>query len=217
MEDLDLIHSKTRDAYNLAADKYHNLFHNEMSEKEFDRSLLDNFAGKLPKGSLICDAGCGPSAHIGRYLFDKGIDVIGVDISDRCIELASTLNPEMKFKCNDMAKMDFESNYFDAVISYYSIIHTPKSFVNKLFNEFYRILKPNGYLLLAVKIGTEEGIQSQLIGIDTEIYFSLFTLKEIMDYFKNAGFDLDFIEKRNPYDFEIKNERIFAIGQKLMI
>lgn len=215
MKEINIIHSKTRIAYNLAADKYHDLFQNEMYKKEFDRNLLNSFASRFSNGSLICDAGCGPSAHIGKYLLNKGLSVVGVDISDRCIELATSINPEMKFIRNDMADLEFESNYFDGIVSYYSIIHTPKRFVSILFDEFYRILKPNGYLLLAVKIGTEEGIQSQLIGIDTEIYNSLFTMKEIRDYFKNAGFNLDFVEKRNPYDFEIKNERIFAIGQKI--
>jgi len=42
--------SKTRKAYNLAAQKYHDLFHNEINE--------------------------------------MGLNVIGVDISDRCIEIA---------------------------------------------------------------------------------------------------------------------------------
>jgi len=32
---------------------------------------------------------------------------------------------------------------------------------------------------------------------------------------KEAGFFLEMIEKRNPYDFEISNERIFAIGKKV--
>jgi SAM-dependent methyltransferase len=215
MEKLENYHLKARNAYNLAADKYHELFHNEMNEKEFDRNLLNTFASKLPEGALICDAGCGPSAHIGKYLSDKGFTVIGVDISERCIEVASSFNPEMSFKCNDIAKMDFEDSIFDGIISYYSIIHTPKKFVNIFFNEFSRVLKPGGYLLVAVKVGEQEGILNQLIGIDTEIYFTLFTIEEIEEYFNKSSFKLDFIEKRNPYDFEIKNERIFAIGKKL--
>lgn len=214
METLDSIHSKTRNAYNLAADRYHELFHNEMNEKEFDRNLMDGFANRLKPGSLICDAGCGPSAHIGRYLFDKGINVIGVDISDRCIELATQNNPMMQFKCNDIVKMDFDDSIFDGIVAYYSIIHTPKRFVSLLFDEFFRVLKTNGYLLVAVKVGESEEMLTELIGIKTEIYFSLFTRKEIKGYFENSGFVIDSMEQRNPYDFEIKNERIFAIGKK---
>jgi len=53
------------------------------------------------------------------------------------------------------------------------------------------------------------------LGDKVENYMALFSEKEITNYYKEAGFLLEFIEKRNPYDFEISNERIFAIGKKL--
>jgi len=215
MEPLEHINSMTRQAYNLAAQKYHDLFHNEMKEKEYDRKLLDSFAARFNKDSLICDAGCGPSAHIGRYLFDKGINVVGVDISEKCVELAQLNNPEMKFECADIVNMPFDDNTFDGLISYYSIINTPKIYVSKLFNEFRRVLKPDGYLLAAVKAGTNEGYIDELLGVKTKIYSSLFTQEEIVAYFSQTGFLLEFFDRRNPYDFEINNERIFAVGKKV--
>ena len=48
-----------------------------------------------------------------------------------------------------------------------------------------------------------------------EIYMALFTEEDISNYYTEAGFVIEFIEKRNPYDFEISNERIFAIGKKV--
>lgn len=214
MDSLTEVHSKIRQAYNLAAQKYHELFHNEMNEKEFDRNLLDLFAERFKPGALICDAGCGPSAHIGRYLFDKGFNVSGVDISDKCIEIARSNNPQMHFERADMASMPFEDSSFDGVISYYSIIHTPKKDAGIFFREFNRILKPGGYILIAVKAGEKEGFISELLGIKTEIYFSLFTEEEISELLTQNGFSAEYIQRRNPYDFEISNERIFAVGKK---
>ena len=216
MKPLEYINSMTRQAYNLAAQKYHDLFHNEMNEKEYDRKLLDSFAVRFNKDSLICDAGCGPSSHIGKYLFDKGIKVTGVDISEKCVELARINNPEMKFECADIVNMPFDDNTFDGLISYYSIINTPKIYVNRIFAEFRRVLKPDCYLLVAVKAGTSEGYINDLLGIKARNYFSLFTQEEIVTYFSQAGFLLEFFDKRNPYDFEISNERIFAIGKKVL-
>jgi ubiquinone/menaquinone biosynthesis C-methylase UbiE len=214
MNNLEQVNFFTRQAYNLAAQKYHDLFHNEINEKAYDRKLLDNFALRFAKDSLVCDAGCGPSAHIGRYLFEKGIEVIGVDISEKCVELARQYNPDMKFECADIGNMPFNDNAFDGLISYYSIINTPKNYMSRIFAEFHRVLKTNGYLLVAVKAGTTEGYTDDLLGIKTKSYFSLFTKEEIVGYFKKAGFIIEFIEQRNPYDFEISNERIFAIGTK---
>jgi len=52
MESMWLVHARTRRAYNLVAQKYHDLFHNEMSEKEYDRRLLDVTLRSATTGSL---------------------------------------------------------------------------------------------------------------------------------------------------------------------
>jgi ubiquinone/menaquinone biosynthesis C-methylase UbiE len=185
-----------------------------MNQKAYDRGLLDQFASNFAKNSLLCDAGCGPSAHIGRYFFDKGIPVVGVDISDRCIELAREYNPLMQFERCDMGELPFKDQSFDGIIAYYSIIDTPKNHVERFFREFHRVLKPGGRLLVAVKAGTTEGYLSELLGIKTPIYSSLFTTDEIRGYYEDGCFTVELLEQRDPYDFEISSERIFAIGRK---
>jgi len=120
----------------------------------------------------------------------------------------------MRFVQGDMGKLAFAEGTFDGIIAYYSIIDTPKSYVGRLFEEFHRVLRPGGRLLVAVKVGATEGYLAELLGIETEIYFSLFTQAEIRRYYKEGGFDIEFLGQRNPYDFEINAERIFAIGRK---
>ena len=215
MDNLKHINSLTEQAYNLTANKYHDLFHNEMDKKEYDKKLLDSFAAKFNSNSLICDAGSGPSGQISRYLIDKGLKVIGIDISEKCVQLARLNNPDARFECADISNMPFDENSFDGLISYYSIINTPKIYVDKIFNEFCRVLKQQSYLLVAVKAGTAEGYADNLLGIKTKIYSALFTQEEITAYFQEAGFVMEFIEMRDPYDFEISYKRIFAIGKKV--
>jgi len=42
-----------------------------------------------------------------------------------------------------------------------------------------------------------------------------FFVKKLPGYFKEAGFALEIIDERNPFGFEISDERIFAIGRKV--
>lgn len=214
MDSIETINAKTRQAYNLAAQRYHDLFHDELDHKAYDRKLLDRFAAYFDSDACILDAGCGPSGHIGRYLFDKGIPVIGVDLSDVCVQLARENNPGLRFERCDMADMPFEVSSFDGIIAYYSIIDTPKAQVGRFFSEFRRVLKPGGRLLVAVKAGTTEGYQQDLLGIEAEIYFATFTQEEIRIYFEAAEFEIEILEMRAPYEQEIKSERIFTVGRK---
>ena len=135
IEELKQINEETRNSFNLAAEKYFELFKDEMKHKEYDRALLDKFAGNFDSKSIICDVGCGPG-HITRYLFDKGLNVFGIDISERCIQIARRENPEMRFQVMDMARSDIADESIDGIISFYSIIHTPKRLIHFLSHEF---------------------------------------------------------------------------------
>ncbi|HSG27046.1 MAG TPA: class I SAM-dependent methyltransferase, partial [Candidatus Krumholzibacterium sp.] len=188
MEDIRVINDRTRRAYDLAGPRYHELFRDEMKEKEYDRLLLDRFAGGLGRGASVLDAGCGPSAHIGRYIFDKGFEVTGLDISGVCVAIARGCNPGMEIVQGDIGEMPFAAGAFDAVVSYYSIIDTPRAYMGRLFGEFRRVLRPGGRLLVAVKAGGTEGYMPDLLGTGAEVYFTLFSQEEIEGYFNDHGF-----------------------------
>lgn len=208
------IHNVTRQAWDKAAGKYHELFKNEMNEKPFDREVLDRFAAGLPENALICDAGCGPSAHIGRYLFDKGMNVFGIDISEKCIEIAKEYNPEMKFECTDFLDWQQEEDSLDAIISFYSVIYTPKKEINEVLDVFYRVIKPGGKLLIVVKKGDFEGFQESLLGIDVHPYFVEYTEEELESALKISSFNILELFTRRPYENEINNERIYCTAGK---
>lgn len=214
MESLEIINQQTKKSYNKVAQKYYDLFYNELDRKPYDKEFIDTFLSYLNADSIICDIGCGPCGHIENYVFQKNFRIIGIDISDRCIEIAQKHFPKIKFEIEDFSNLKCPDNYYDGLISYYSIIDTPKIYINKIIKEFNRILKKNGFLLLVVKEGNEEGHQNELLGIETKIYFSLFTEEEIKTYLEAEGFEIIKMQKRNPYEDEIKINRIFSISKK---
>lgn len=204
----------TRIAYDKIAAKYHEDFNNEMQQKEYDRLLLDRFSAMLDVGSRICDAGCGPSAHIGKYLSDKGHRVTGIDISSRCIDIAKRNNPDMPCEVADIRNTGFGDNTFDAVISFYSIIYTPKMYVGEIFSEFRRILRPGGKLLVVVKKGTDEGLIDHEYYEGNSVHFTHFMENELEQFFSAAKFEIQFLDVRKPYDFEFNVDRIYGIASK---
>ena len=81
---------------------------------------------KLPKdlrGARILDAGCGTGV-LSRILDEKGAEVVGVDISEKLIEVAknrSSLNKNIEYFAGDMKEQSFGN--FDYIIAMDSLIH----------------------------------------------------------------------------------------------
>ena len=100
------------------------------------------------------------------------------------------------------------------MISFYSIIHTPKKEVNSVIKEFNRLLKKGGKLLIVVKKGKSEGIINDDWYEGNEIYFSNFMEADLTSYLNQNSFEIDFIETRKPYDNELDIDRIYIIGTK---
>lgn len=70
----------------------------------------------LEPGQRVLDVGCGPGRH-AYALARRGIEVVGVDISDRFVELASRdAPPGAEFRRLDARALPFEAE-FDAAIS----------------------------------------------------------------------------------------------------
>ena len=71
----------------------------------------------LGPGSRVLDVGCGPGRH-AYALAARGIDVVGVDISERFIALAAAgSSPHASFARGDARTLPVQPGSFDAAIS----------------------------------------------------------------------------------------------------
>src|SRR5215211_838898 len=107
---------------NLIADRYLQ----ERTRDSEDIRLLDELISRLPAGAEVLDAGCGAGIPVAQILSQK-FHVTGVDFSESQIELARKHVPNAWFICQDMTTLDFGDNTFDAICSYYAIIHIPRA------------------------------------------------------------------------------------------
>lgn len=121
----------------------------DMSLKRRARKIIENINPK--EGERIIDLGCGT----GYYLFllsNLGIklNLTGFDYNSKAInEAKDLLNvKKMKFFTGDLHNIPFENKSFDKAVMSEVLEHVGND--QKVLKEVYRILKPNGVLVISV-------------------------------------------------------------------
>jgi SAM-dependent methyltransferase len=151
--------------------------------------LVDEFISSIPIRGLVLYAGCGNGAY-SHYLSEK-LKVIGVDISEKQIELARKNAPRAKFKCGDITTVKFPDHYFDGILSFYTIIHIPRDEYYGLLGSFYRILKNKGVVLLNFHLWDDpESYVEDFLGSGSKMYWSGFNRESNLKMLKQFGFKI---------------------------
>lgn len=134
-----------RDGYNRAAAAY--LAARPMTSP--DIRALDQLLQRLPPGALVLDAGCGAGVPILARLAER-YRVVGVDFSTAQLRLARERVPAAALACQDLTHPGLAAGVFDAVVSYYAIIHIPREHHAAILAAVYRVLKPGGLAFLCL-------------------------------------------------------------------
>lgn len=98
---------------------------------------------RTPPGGRVLDLGCGCGVPVALR-FAPSYDVTGVDFSARQIERARALVPAATFVHADLTEVELPAASFDAVVSFYAIIHVPLEEQPAVFDRIARWLKPGG-------------------------------------------------------------------------
>ncbi len=114
-----------------------------------DVNLLQELVQRLPKGAKVLDAGCGAGLPVTKFL-SQYFEVTGIDFAEAQIKLARQHVPQAHFVCQDMTEVTFPDHSFDAICSYYAVIHIPREEHQPLLQNFYKMLKPSGLILLCM-------------------------------------------------------------------
>ncbi|NPU67218.1 methyltransferase domain-containing protein [Bradyrhizobium sp. 83012] len=127
--------------------------------KVFDQGRQSTIAEADRIGGRILDVGVGTGLSLSDYA--RTTKICGVDISEPMLRRAQARVRELKlFNVETLAVMDakhlaFPNDFFDAVVAQYVITAVPDP--EATLDDFVRVLKPGGELILVNHIGAESG------------------------------------------------------------
>jgi phosphatidylethanolamine/phosphatidyl-N-methylethanolamine N-methyltransferase len=181
---------------------------------DMGRRTATNAATRV--GGRILNVGVGTGLELPY--FDKSHEVVGVDISEPMLRKAQERVDREKLHnvkglcVMDGANLSFADGSFDCVVAQFVITTVPQP--EKTLDEFARVLKPGGEIVLVNHIGAERGLRASF-----ERWFSQharklgwspeFPFKRISDWAEKNG-HVQLVERRTVPPFGVFTLMRFA-------
>ena len=149
------------------------------------------FVSLLPAGARVLDAGCG-SGQKARFFQDRGARVLGIDFSEKLLEIARQAATAADFRLLDLRDIRTLSEEFDGVFAQASLLHIPKAETFSVIEGMVSRLVPQGLLYIAVKAQRpgkpeEEIVTESDYGYAYDRFFSYYTLDELRAHVDRLG------------------------------
>lgn len=146
---------------------------------------------------------------------DKGFEVVGIDVSEKMVEIAKEENPNSEVKLMDATNLELKSNSFDAIFSFYVLEHLKPESFSQAIDEIKRVIKPGGYFLLVQYDDEYEGFLPDLMTKDKKKLFRyMIPLEKMKELLEEKGFKVEFSERR---DFSEETETEDSTGVELAV
>lgn len=185
-----------------------------VERKPFDCARLDEFVGSLADRSPVWDLGCGPG-DVTSYLDKRGVDVVGLDFSPAMIAEARRINPTVSFQLGDLTHLETGDESLAGIVAFYSLIHLPPAALARALDGFYRALRPNGALLIALHAGEGVNRVQEWLGKAVRLDGYFYDTLRLSDALQAAGFSIDAIHSREPYpEIEYPSQRLYATARR---
>jgi SAM-dependent methyltransferase len=200
--------------YDAVAAEYAAAFSGEHERKPLDGEALRRFAGALAGGQPVWDLGCGPG-QTAKFLKDLGVEVSGLDLSERILEEARALHPGIPFRRGDLLELECAGDTLAGAVAFYAIVHFTREQVGTAFREVFRALRPGGLFLLTFHVGTETIHLEEFLGRKIDLDFMYFPVAFIVRSLEESGFGEIEVTEREPYpEVEYPSRRAYVFARK---
>lgn len=161
--------ARVRTSYDALASAYGDRHDATLADQPFERWLLDRVAeaaGPHP----IADVGCG-TGHVAAYLADRGGRASGFDVAPAMIDEARRRHPGIPFEVVDLHRMlkPRDDDGWGAVLAFHSLAHLAPSELATAVGSLARILRPGGWLVLALGAGPALRHRSEWLGVEVDL------------------------------------------------
>jgi ubiquinone/menaquinone biosynthesis C-methylase UbiE len=199
-----------RAVYDMTAPTYVQFVGTEISsatEGPIDQSMLVAFVELVKRQSIdrVADIGCGPG-RAAAFMAERGLDVVGVDISQAMLSVARSAHPHITFEEGQLNALPFEKGVLAGAVCWYSIIYTPPERLAEAFGELARVLMPGGYLLLAFQAEDEPVHRTNAHGTHLPLTSYRHGVQEVAQLLEDMGFKICTTVLRAP---DLENETAF--------
>ncbi len=148
-----------------------------------DADLIEDLLDELSDGAQVLDVGCGDGA---RTLANLPAGSVGLDFSRRGLELAANTVPEARLVQGDMVALPLAADSVDAVTAYHAVFHVAREHHPAVYEEFARVLRPGGRLLMTLPGGRFETVRQGWMG--GSMFFSAPGRERTLEQLRAAGF-----------------------------
>lgn len=209
-----MTNKKLKDTYNRIAEEWHQ----DHQSDNWWQEGTDQFVSYLGKGASVLDVGCGGGTK-SNYFVIKGLSVMGIDFSEKMIDISSREVPQARFQVLDVNDIDKLDESFDGIFMQAVLLHIPKKKVDKVLSKAVKKLNPGGYLYIAVKEKAEGEIDQEVkkeydYGYEYERFFSYFSANELRQHLKNVGLEVVYQDVKPPSRTARKSNWLQIIGKK---
>jgi SAM-dependent methyltransferase len=203
--------SDTRSSYDTDASGYAEKVRGLLGGRPYLRASLTLFAELLhgAGGGPAADVGCGPG-YVTGYLHDAGVDVFGIDLSPEMIAIARRDYPDLRFQVGTMTDLALADDSLAGIVAFWSVIHVPDQAMPEVLEQFCRVLRPQGLLLVGFHVGdetrhTSEGYTGRPVNVDSHHRRP----SKVMGWLRDAGFTIEAELVIGP-DEDVPGALIFA-------
>lgn len=148
-----------------------------------DAALINDLLNRLGPMPRVLDVGSGDGA---RTLANLPANSIGLDISRRGLELAAGMVPDAQLVQADMSDLPIAANAVDAITAYHSVFHVPRRQHPAVYEEFARVTRSGGWLLMTLPEGRYETVRHGWMG--GRMFFSTPGREQTLEQLRAAGY-----------------------------